>query len=646
MHLGESAVNLYGPWRFHIGDDPAWAATGFDDSDWESVDLRSPDGADPDLGASGYVPGWTAQGHPDHAGFAWYRLRVNVEGARTAISLKMPDYFDDAYQVFVNGQQIGQFGSFSKRGVTAYSALPRGFRFPTDLRGGTMVIAIRVWMDSATRFFAPDAGGLHGPPVLGLAPTVATQVQLDWDAEAHGVGSGFLELLVLLLTFVVALVHFRLARNDQAYLWLGLVIATTLLGNAVVLLASFTTLIPQTPTILLKDVLLTPLRIGLWILFWASWFGLGTPKRLWHLTCELALLLAVGTAMLRPPLHGQLVSLHVGRVLTPAMLWIKLGMAALLIAVTVLGIRRDRAEGWMALPAVLLAGVANYQSELRLLHIPFRFSVFGFAVSIGQISTMVSLLLVTLMASRRFLLAQRQKVQWELEVRQARQMQELIIPRALPQVPGFRIESDYRPSREVSGDFFQIIPHRADGSLLVVVGDVTGKGLRAGMLVALIVGAIDATAHVDPDPERMLRALNDRLCERGYATATCLAMRITADGFCSIANAGHLPPYLNGRELEMEGALPLGTLAGLDYTRTQLQLRDGDALMLLTDGVVEAQNDDGELFGFDRVGTMMAQTASVRAVADAAERFGQEDDILVLRVERRSGAAGLAASAA
>ena len=646
VHLGESAVNLYGPWRFQVGDDPAWASTGFDDSHWESVDLHSTEGADPDLGTSGFVPGWTALGHPDHIGFAWYRLRVNVEGARTGISLKMPDSFDDAYQVFVNGHMIGQFGSFGRRGVTAYSALPRGFRFPPDLRSGTIEIAIRIWMDSASRFYTPDAGGLHGPPVLGLAPTVATQVRLDWDSDAHAVGSGFLELLVLLLTLLIALAHFWLAREDKAYLWLGLVVSATLLGNCIVLLVSFTTIIPQTPAILLKDVVLTPMRIGLWILFWASWFGLGIPKRLWHLTCELALLLAVGTAMLRPPLHGQLVSLQAGRVLTPAVLWIKLAMAAVLIAVTVMGIRRHRAEGWLALPSVLLAGVANYQSELRIFHIPITFTVLGFAISVGEISTMLSLLLVTVMASRRFLLSQRQQVQWELEVQQAREMQKLIIPSALPQVPGFRIESDYRPSREVSGDFFQIIPRRSDGSVLVVVGDVTGKGLRAGMLVALIVGAIDAVAREDPDPEQLLGALNDRLCERGYATATCLAMRITAEGYCSIANAGHLPPYLNGRELEMEGALPLGTLAGLDYTLTELQLQNGDALMLMTDGIVEAQNDHGELFGFERVGKMMASQASVRAVADAAETFGQEDDILVLRVERTAVAAGLTAAAA
>lgn len=646
VHLGNSALSLHGPWKFQVGDDPRWAQPGFDDGAWESVELGSATEADTDSSSSDLAPGWTAQGHPDHSGYAWYRMRVDVRDARTGLALKMPDYVDDAYQVFVNGQQIGQYGDFSHRGVRAYAAMPQGFRLPQNLRDGPVTIAIRVWMDSATRFLSPDAGGLRAPPVLGLNSTIAGQVRLDWDDQAHLIGFTFLETLVLLLTLAVTLTHFNLMRHDKAYLWLGAVVLVTLLGNSILQIVNFTTWIPQTPASLLHDVVLTPLRIALWVLFWASWFGLGTPRRLLWLVGGLALLLAFGTAMLRPPLHGQIVSLHAGRVIAPALLWIKLAMAAALLAVVARAFRRDRTEGWIALPAILLALVANYQHELHLIHVPITFSVARFDISLGEISTMLSLLIVTMLASRRFLLAQRQKVQWALEVQQARELQQLIIPRALPQVDGLYIESDYRPSREVGGDFFQVIPNRKDGSVLVMVGDVTGKGLRAGMLVALIVGALDAAAKEHSDPEYLLTALNDRLCERGFATATCLVMKITADGFASIANAGHLPPYLNGRELEMEGALPLGTLPGLDYTMTDVQLRDGDRLVLLTDGVVEATDGDGELLGFDRIGAMIAGQASVHEVADAAARHGQEDDILVLSVVRTAAATVITPAAA
>ena len=98
----------------------------------------------------------------------------------------------------------------------------------------------------------------------------------------------------------------------------------------------------------------------------------------------------------------------------------------------------------------------------------------------------------------------------------------------------------------MGGDFFQILPHASNGSMLIVAGDVAGKGLQAGMLVALLVGAIRTSAQFDPDPLVVLKVLNQRLCGRSHAAATCLALRIAADGGATLANAGHLPPYLNG----------------------------------------------------------------------------------------------------
>ena len=101
VRLGASAVDLTGPWRFHVDDDARWSQAGFDDSGWELVDLQVPGGSD----GGDLVPGWTAQGHPHHAGFAWYRLRVDVQDAQNALSLRMPGAVDDAYQIFVNGHE-------------------------------------------------------------------------------------------------------------------------------------------------------------------------------------------------------------------------------------------------------------------------------------------------------------------------------------------------------------------------------------------------------------------------------------------------------------------------------------------------------------------------------------------------------------
>lgn len=635
LKLGESSIELVGPWKFRAGDDMAWAQPDYNDSGWATMDLTPPAGsADPTLGVSGYLPGWTARGYAGHAGYAWYRLQVQLEGVNRRIALKMPESVDDAYQVYVNGLRIGEFGKFNKRHVTAYSTLPQAFRLPKGAGNGKVTIAIRMWMDSATPFNSPDAGGLHGPPVLGYASVIGALVRLDYDDIAHEVGSGFLETLILIMALLMAVALFWLDRQETAYLWLTLVCAVTLLGNAVVLSVNFTTWLGQTTSVLLNDVILAPLRIGLWVLFWCYWFRLGKLIKLHQLVWALISILMVGTAMLRPPLYGQYVPVHYAHFITPSLLVVKLGLGVLLFVVAYRGFRKQRAEGWMAAAAVLLAFVANYQHELRLIHVKLAFSIFGFGISMGTLSTVLSLLIITVMLLNRFVQAQRVKEQWKMEIQQARQVQQVLIPDRLPFVKGLTIKSEYRPAREVGGDFFQILPGEIPGTVLMIVGDVTGKGLQAGMLVALIVGAVRAAVRHSSDPIQILNEVNEQLCERQHASATCLVMRIDPDGTVLIANAGQLFPYLNGVEIKMEGALPIGIVSAAEFSIASFHLGWGDSLILMSDGVAEAQDSHGTLFGFQRVDEMLRRQATPSEIARAAQAFGQEDDILVLEIRR------------
>ena len=212
------------------------------------------------------------------------------------------------------------------------------------------------------------------------------------------------------------------------------------------------------------------------------------------------------------------------------------------------------------------------------------------------------------------------------EMASAREIQQYLIPEKLPPTPGLAIRSVYQPSREVGGDFFQVLPDPRDGSTLIVIGDVAGKGLKAGMLAALIVGAIRTAFQFTPNPGRILALLNERLQGRGLVT--CLAMRIDRNGSVELANAGHLPPYINGKDLALDGALPLGALPDISFPATRLQLREGESMLLVSDGVVEARNAAGELFGFERTRAISTQPAE--KIAYAAQDFGQEDDITVL----------------
>jgi hypothetical protein len=594
------------------------------------MDLTPPPGsADETIGDSGDLPGWTASGYPDYSGYAWYRLKVNVQGAGRRLALKMPDQADDAYEVFVDGKQIGAFGKFTDHHVTAYSTLPEEFRLPKGVRNGTITIAIRTWMDHATPFSSPDAGGLHGPPILGYASLIGALTQLDYDETARQFISSFIEWLILFMAMIMAVALFWLDREEKAYLWLALVCLATLLGNGIILSVNFSAWIGQTTALILRDVILSPVRIGLWVLFWGYWFRVWRITRLHQEVWTLVGITMIGTALLRPPLYGEHVPVHYAVFINPVLLVVKLALGFLLLYVTYRGLTRQKTEGGMAVTAVLLVVVANYQREMRLLHIPISFPILGLTVALGTIATTVSLLIITVMLLNRFFLSQRQKELWKLEIQQAQHVQQILIPNKLQPIPGFTIDSEYRPAREVGGDFFQVLPGEIPGSVLIVVGDVTGKGMQAGMLVAVIVGALHGS-----NPVQMMHEVNVQLCERQHASATCQILYIDPAGNATLANAGQLPPYLNGTEMEMEGALPLGTIPEAESSVTKFVMSPGDSLILMSDGIVEAQDARGNLLGFDRINDLLKKSTTAQEIAQAAQDFGQEDDILVLQVRR------------
>jgi hypothetical protein len=634
--LGSSSVELNGPWKFHKGDDLQWAQPDFNDSGWPSMDLTPPQGSyDPFLGTSGFMPGWTALGDGGYAGYAWYRLKVNVEYdaglSEGGLEIKMPDDVDDAYQVFVNGQLIGEFGHFTPSGVRTYLTLPRTFALPKGIKSGQITFAIRVWMDPSTALTNPDAGGLHGPPILGQAGPIERMLRLDWDAVNRSQLSRFLEVGVLLLAIIVAVVLFWLDRKEKAYLWLGLACGGVALQSIVSLIGNYTAVIPASFFFLLSDAFLVQGVIGLWIIFWSYWFRMGRMPRQHKMVWGFAIALALMIAMMRAPLYGHPIPVHAVVFLSPLAVFMKLLLGGLLLWVAWEGMRKDHTGAWLAMPAVGLIIVSLYQQELLVLHVPLSFFPFGMRVGISQIAVVVSLIIITILLMRRFLQSLKLRQQWEAEIDQARQIQQLLIPEAIPTIPGYVLETEYKPAQQVGGDFFQILPD-GHGGVLILLGDVTGKGLQAGMQVALIVGAIRTTVETSYEPHVVLEALNRRLCGRGQSYATCVAMHITSDGKTTIANAGHLAPYLNGKELTMTGNLPLGLNSSITFDQVTIQLKQKDRLLVITDGVIEAKNAKNELFGFNRARSISHLPAAF--IVKAAEIFGQEDDITVVSISR------------
>jgi hypothetical protein len=438
-----------------------------------------------------------------------------------------------------------------------------------------------------------------------------------------------------LLFFLLAIVAASLIlfdRSDKVYVVVAAVLSANASLDLLYALANLTTLLSFTNYVLLLDCVFLPLMMGGWMLVWWIWFRLTrpawVPRAIGLLTVAYMLSQALGGDYFSAVPHSFGLFSHAASVV------VRLLFLPLMLLIVGLGIRKEGREGWLVLPAFVPMLIGQFQSELGSLHIPEFWAPFGIIIFLGQIGIDLSAAAISILLLRRLFLSVRRQRQLALDVKQAQEVQQVILPEAHLILPGLTIESEYRPAREVGGDFFQIIPHKTDGSLLIVAGDVTGKGLKAGMLVALLVGAVRSTLDWSDDPMAVLRALNKRVLGRADAQATCLAMRIAADGEVTLANAGHMPPYLNGEPIAMEGALPLGMSESAEFSEMRFQLNAGDRLVLLSDGIVEATNANGQLFGFERVHDLLRSATNAAEIASAAQAFGQEDDISVISVTR------------
>jgi hypothetical protein len=292
--------------------------------------------------------------------------------------------------------------------------------------------------------------------------------------------------------------------------------------------------------------------------------------------------------------------------------------------------RRGNKEAGLLLPSFLLASTFEVlgitTSWFRSFHAGrFGFdyddlSMFFFLISIGPV----------LVFRYRRINFEHARATAELDA--ARDIQQQLVPKSIPALSGCRIETAYLPAQEVGGDFYQILA-RADGSIVIAVGDVSGKGLKAAMTGVLAIGALRALAVEDLGPAAILTRLNAELAGAGSGGfVTCFCGLLDSRGTLRFANAGHLAPFRNGREIDVAGTLPLGIVPDTAYEESTVALDPGDRLTLLSDGVVEAQSATGELFGFERTRQISDRTA--QSIAEQAQRFGQTDDITVLTLNR------------
>jgi predicted ester cyclase len=244
---------------------------------------------------------------------------------------------------------------------------------------------------------------------------------------------------------------------------------------------------------------------------------------------------------------------------------------------------------------------------------------------------------------------ERERVEQELRV--ARRIQQASLPKEVPTLEGWQISPLYRPAREVGGDFYDFHPLPED-KLGLVVGDATGKGVPAALVMSTTCGMLQLAAQAldSSSPGEVLERVNGALVARVPSNmfVTCFyAIVDPKSGTLSYANAGHDLPYVRRSSGECEElrarGMPLGLMPGMSYEEKEIKLEAGESALFYSDGLVEAHDPKGEMFGFPRLRELVAEHGAEKALGDSlleelysfvGEGWEQEDDITLLTLRR------------
>jgi len=614
-------LTLDGPWRFQIGDDLRFAERDFDDSRWPFVTLSTP------LSDQGFEP---------YSGYAWYRLHLQPQQAAalapassdTPLVLLFTSDSIGQLEAFVDGNEVGRTPGMTEQ-PGEYQSLPIQAELSSPNPAGERILVVRTWAGPRITI----GRGLLTRVEIGTKPEIAERlaeaVSDQWNTNAA------VELLLAFVFLCVALLGAALylaQRHHSEYLWLAILCTAASVGR-----------IERTAFGLghLSLGVYWPLSLFTAFVFVATTLEFvyrftGSELRRPVRALQIAVLVAPVVHFLPWPAAEQAVSLT--------------AEAAFCIITTVMlfkAWRRGRGDAGVMLVPFFLAGASDWinsalEAAVGFQWLPRQFAstVFSFGpikYNIGNITDGIFISSLVAVILFRFIRVSQEEQRTNAEISAARSVQALLIPTQLPATKNFMLESAYLPIHGVGGDFFQVLPLK-DDSLLLVVGDVSGKGLQAAMNSSTLVGALrNELAH---DPSTVLDHLNRVLLgavsspgavpelDAAPCFATCLCARVYPDGTLVIANAGHLSPYRDGRELPLLPSLPLGVIADSHYEQTTFHLDRGDRLVFISDGVVEATNNNGELFGFER--TQQVSNEPARYIAQTAKHFGQTDDITVV----------------
>jgi len=382
LRADKNIIPLNGPWKFTVGDNMQYSQASYNDSRWETMDLTAPPGVhDDDVGLSGFIPGWTAKGHSNYSGYAWYRLKVPLDSlTRNNLALSAPPAVEDAYQLFINGSLVGNAGDFSGKVPIIYSIQPRMFVLPQNVKKEQHItIAFRVWMSSASR--GPGSGGIHVAPALGEKTHIEKKYRFQWEQTIKGyIVEVVLPVMFILLAATIFLLN-RSGRQTKTYKWF--ITALVLVGLVRLNQAVYFWFQIESghQATILGTAILRPLMLGSWLMAWWEWFDLHQPKWLPKIIAILALLYVVIQMLGVCWVSNAMIHTHYQTIVD----YIRLLLLALMLFITYKGIRKQGTKGLLVLVALLLLIIALFPSEVSVLHvIPGIWFPYGVGVSRGQ----------------------------------------------------------------------------------------------------------------------------------------------------------------------------------------------------------------------------------------------------------------------
>jgi hypothetical protein len=603
-------------WRTHAGNDPSWATRDFDDSAWT-------------LSALGESHTPTPGPNNEH----WYRLKIDLSSRHPPLALSEAGA-DGIYEVYLNGRLLPGARLHSAWGIKwqTSGAVVRLDDIAYGLGSGPSVLAVH------TR--VPNNSLFHWNParlVLQLSiGTFEVAEQVTFARKSQWLNQRLITYAIALLLVLAAIpliLLSRLQRNHREYLWAGLNLLC--LANLATAFSPATFVFLELPAIYLAPI--TQIEF--------TFAFAGRPiTRVWRIY-QGVIVLVIFTLL--PLLWTGKLDFFPYQAIEAALLLPAMAVLPVLLFVWYRGGNRE--AGWLIVPSLLpllsicMVDLGLIGMWLRSPHLAFLLNsipIGPFFMRIDGPAGPLYLFAIGIVMFQRFNRVSHQQAWAAAEWEAARAVQQVLIPAEVPSVDGFSMEMIYKPASEVGGDFYQIAP-TGNGGVLVVIGDVSGKGMPAAMTVSLLVGTFRTLAHYTQSPGEILAAMNERMLGRSDGGfTTCLVIRIDADGEVTAANAGHLSPYADGKEIALESGLPLGLDAKSNYPEDRFVMPPGAQLTLITDGVLEARSAEGELFGFERTGSISTQPAE--EIARAAQSFGQQDDITVLTVRLTANAAALA----